>query len=217
MGADFSSTCGFCSNFAGFDSPFISCLGACESDNKLIQSIQSGIFSYSGAKFGFVHVALAVGSAMIDWNDSSLVVPRKLKSKNAVMAVDLAEFESGDEQLYNICQVIADYNVNHQYSIFQDNSEHFVRAVCDKINVRLDWILQGQIGTVISNAYSEGFKAKYQIPEQVRPHVKDQKEIVFSSHKQLDDFVEKVRPLRYYSTVSGKHDVRYFSIEVNSL
>jgi len=86
--------------------------------------------------FGLKHVGLILGTHIIDWNTSSLVIPHSVKSTNPHMAIDVASVNVEEQietaqQLFKIMKVCVEYNVNHAYSQAKDNCQNFVFRIAE--------------------------------------------------------------------------------------
>jgi hypothetical protein len=162
----------------------------------------------SAEKFGNLHVRIAVGNTIIEWTPLSVIIPRPLRSNKCIKAVDLSSVDDTGEALNNISRIIDEYNVNHDFNIHKDNSETLIRAICEKLCVRLDFTLEGQMGKVISKIVAgEAFRATYTVPKEVSKELSTPSQVEFESHEQLDDFAAKLLTCEYYSTAAGKQDV----------
>lgn len=69
--------------------------------------------------FGMFHSALIVGPWYLEWNDSSLCIPRKCYSNAAVLVADVSQYFEGPkiaEAIDAISDVICHWNASYTYS-----------------------------------------------------------------------------------------------------
>jgi hypothetical protein len=170
------------------------------------------------SKYGAFNLGLAVGSRIVDWDEKSLVMTKPLsKAPNYVLAIDLAQYEGEEitEVLAQIAQVIVMYNTSRTYDQVTCNGHTFIDELCQVISVRIDTILEGAVGQKLFSG--ERFRSTYAVPEEIRGHFKNYKYIMFTSHKQLDEFMYDLlsKKLPYFETLPGKQDVSETSSKAN--
>jgi hypothetical protein len=143
-------------------------------------------------KFGHIHSALAVGPTIIEWNDSSLCVPRKSASTSAVIAVDIARIEGMDridEILFKMAQTITYWNNNKIYGMFEANCQIFVEDLLRSVGITPNFT--GSLSNFIENVRKKGKCSPiYYVNEYIasclgiKPGEKK-----FKAHEELDLFV----------------------------
>jgi hypothetical protein len=171
--------------------------------HRFIQKISPVLNRLSMAPdFGSFHVALIIGSWYFDWTTSSVIIPRKCYSQSSVLAIDLGQsidYEFTDDGLVNmkklnsketfekVAEAIAHWNSIQRYTI-RNNCHHFVKDLCDRLNLRLDFT--GLLGTYMDNLRRNGH---CEMCIDLKNHILKRKinvdKILFESHKQLDEFV----------------------------
>jgi hypothetical protein len=163
-------------------------------------------------QFGMFHSALVVGPWYLEWNDSSLIVPRKCYAGAAVLAADVDKFFKGpqvNEAIDRITRVICDWNSNKQYSQYGVNCQHFVDELCKVLEINLEF--KGALGNFIQELRKTGqCELEYTLtPELQKILGVDYSRRRFKTHRELDDFVTMVRtksPLYYDIDPVGKDD-----------
>jgi DNA-directed RNA polymerase subunit N (RpoN/RPB10) len=179
--------------------------------HRILQRISPLLSKINAApEFGSFHAALIVGSWYFDWTTSSLVIPRKCYSNASVIAIELGKvfdiIDSEDmdigfdvqvitpldkrEIFSKIAEAIVYWNTTQTYSL-TNNCHHFVRDLCDRLNLTLEF--SGLLGSYMNNLKKNG---QCSIALDLTAHavlrdVLQRDEIYFKSHKELDTFVRK--------------------------
>lgn len=103
----------------------------CKSDTqKAIRKMLSPVLTKLDhqQQFGMFHSALVVGPWYLEWNNSSLCIPRKCYSSAAMLAADL-DFQTPNNKfdlnktIQLISEVIIDWNVNKEYTQRKNNCQ----------------------------------------------------------------------------------------------
>jgi hypothetical protein len=158
--------------------------------------------------FGLFHSALIVGPWYLEWNDSSLIVPRKCYSGAAILAADVSkEFKGGKEvkdALDKMADVICRWNGNYQYSQNTKNCQTFVDELCKELGIDLNFT--GALGEYLVQLRKNGqCELKYFIPDELKQLMGiEDKYKKFSTHQELDDFVRAVleKDTTYFDVVA---------------
>lgn len=157
-------------------------------------------------KYGRIHTGIAIGSKIIEWNNSALCVPRACASSKAILAIDIASIPKDNisDKLKALSEVIVDWNVNRDYSVMNGNCQTFVDASLSALSIstNFDGLLGEYIASVRKNGSCEIF---LRLPEVVKEDMLklhgeefikelgfETEQIVFENHTQLDDFTHKI-------------------------
>lgn len=170
----------------------------CKSDTqKAIRKMLSPVLTKLDhqQQFGMFHSALVVGPWYLEWNNSSLCIPRKCYSSAAMLAADL---EFGGIQLdledtiKKISKVIINWNVTKQYNQNENNCQKFVDDVCNELGLNLDKILQGPLGEYLKSLRTKGqCDLSFHINDEMREKLEIKDKVKkFTTHEELDQFVE---------------------------
>lgn len=147
-------------------------------------------------QFGMFHSAIVIGPWYIEWNNSSLCIPRKCYSGAAMLAADLCVGDAKKldmlESIDKVAQVIIDWNVNKTYDQSTNNCQTFVDDICKALGI--DTInFGGALGEYMRKLRESGMcELEFPISAEMRERIglKESK-VRFSSHRELDDFVSK--------------------------
>ncbi|KAL9648865.1 hypothetical protein ABK040_003795 [Willaertia magna] len=99
-------------------------------------------------EMGMFHTALIVGPWKLEWNDSGLIVPRKIMSQAAVITADIDYISSMDRLDFvidNLAKVICKWNVTMNYKQTggdkskYGNCQDFVDDCLDALGVKLNF------------------------------------------------------------------------------
>jgi hypothetical protein len=166
-------------------------------------------------QFGLFHSALIIGPWKIEWNNSSLIVPRKCMA-SAVVAFDLVEIngeENIKDKLQTLAEAISEYNVTKSYDQMNCNCQQFVDDLCKRLELPIAF--KGQMAEFMDRLRKTGkCESKYTIPQDVleKMRARNKKEpgsitfttmpnfdleqtsgeITFTSHEQLDEVVNNI-------------------------
>eukprot|EP01080_Neovahlkampfia_damariscottae_P007112 gene7112-11275_t len=170
---------------------------------KGIRELLSPVISNIGSnvsEFGFFHTALIIGSWMIEWNDSSLCIPRKCLSKAAFLSADIGEIstiESLETIRDKIANVIVYWNINYHYSTFSKgknsgNCQDFVETILSELDLKLDF--EGSLFQFLKQIKKNGrSKLIFPVSQEIKYDFQIlEDEIEFLTHKELDHFVNKL-------------------------
>jgi len=140
-------------------------------------------------ELGRMHLALQLGTRIIDWSDSSLVMIRSIESCQAVILDELYseivyEGPSG-EQVNNIItelgKVILDWSIHKTYKKDKVDSFQFIEAVLKQLKSKI--VLPDQLVKFFKDMGSrKGPSKPYKCPYTSKKHT-------FKTHTELDDYV----------------------------
>jgi len=145
-------------------------------------------------QFGMFHSALVVGPWYLEWNNSSLCIPRKCYSSAAMLAADL-EFGGVqldlEETIKKISNVIINWNVNKSYNQNENNCQQFVDDLCHELGLNLDKLLHGPLGEYLKSLRSKGqCDITFPISDEMREALEIKEKFKkFTTHEELDSFV----------------------------
>jgi len=145
-------------------------------------------------QFGMFHSALVVGPWYLEWNNSSLCIPRKCYSSAAMLAADL-EFGGVqldlDETIKKISKVIIHWNVTKHYNQSENNCQQFVDDVCVELGLNLGKLLHGPLGEYLKELRAKGKSdISFPISDEMRENLEiKEKSKKFATHEELDSFV----------------------------
>ncbi|KAL0478810.1 developmentally-regulated protein [Acrasis kona] len=149
-------------------------------------------------EFGMFHSALMIGPWLIEWNDSSLCVPRKCVSQAALLSADvdaLLSVEDIDNVTTRLSKVITHWNVNMKYksrrsdSRIEGNCQDFVENVLAALGLKYNF--DGAVGAFMKKLREDGTcKIQIEADPQFRKKFEfAERKNCFNSHKELDEFV----------------------------
>lgn len=148
---------------------------------------------------GLFHSGIIIGPWKLDWNDSSIVVPKKIIAGAAVMTADLDHIHTLkklEETVDKIAHVICKWNVQKMYrdsggdKRVYGNCQDFNDDLLHALGLKLDF--SGPLKNYMDNLRSKG---KCDMEFTIEPNFREtfgiqQRSITFKSHEQLDKFVE---------------------------
>ncbi|KAL9649370.1 hypothetical protein ABK040_016197 [Willaertia magna] len=145
-------------------------------------------------QFGMFHSALVVGPWYLEWNNSSICIPRKCYSSAAMVAADL-EFKGMstfdlNETIDKISKVIIDWNVNKEYSQRNANCQQFVDDLCKALGIPIQF--DGVLGDYLNDLRSKGqCEIYFPVSDNMKEEfgIKESK-VYFHTHEELDNFVK---------------------------
>lgn len=80
--------------------------------------------------FGLTHAGLQIGPWIIDWNSSSLIVPRPIQSTSPLIFVDVGngflDTAADPSLLQKVCEKIVEWNAGRTYDRLTNNCQSFV-------------------------------------------------------------------------------------------
>jgi len=135
--------------------------------------------------YGFVHTALQIGPYILDWNDSSLVIPYPLAgNEDALFAIDLEWLPDSTSvdlvMLTNLAICSIEWMTTRTYDIKDCNCQHFVDALLQVLDIELNFNGEAKnFMEKIQKAVDPSFRFKY----------KDQE---FGNHQALDTFLAQI-------------------------
>jgi hypothetical protein len=120
--------------------------------NETLRKIFSPFINFTKSKsfeYGLFHTALIVGPFYLEWNDSSLCIPKKvMKSHQSFFTMDIEEIPIQNSDLTDVVKklskIICDWNINYEYksnalSSFEGSCQDFVDAVLQELNVKFSF------------------------------------------------------------------------------
>lgn len=154
-------------------------------------------------QFGAFHTALIVGPWLIEWNNSSLCIPRKTMSTAALLTADVEDILITRENIGNVVDKLADviieWNLNKEYVNVHNSNNHksgncqdFVEEVLHRLGIEPKF--EGLLGQYLSEMRRHGkcemvvklddkFKEKFK---------RNETDVYFETHKELDQFVNSL-------------------------
>ncbi len=164
-------------------------------------------------QFGLFHSALILGPWLLEFNNSSLITPRKCYSKSAILASDIEnhlQIIELDVVIDKLCDVISYWNVFVEYDKRKRNCQHFVDDLLRHLEIKVHF--EGQLLDFVEKLRNKGIcKKKYTIPlelfnsPQLQNYLKEipkeciskaksskMTKIEFKNHAMLDDFVNEL-------------------------
>jgi hypothetical protein len=175
----------------------------------------------------YFHTALIVGPYKLEWNNTSVILPRKCML-SAIDSFEIGEFVGEElitEKLKVIAETIADYNIYRTYDEISCNSQNFIDELCKKLELKVKF--KNYLKRYINILRNEGkAECKYQIPEEILhkmihenvalatiPNfdpVQSDGEITFATHEQLDEVVNAIISINndYFYIGHGKDDYK---------
>eukprot|EP01080_Neovahlkampfia_damariscottae_P007276 gene7276-11594_t len=154
-------------------------------------------FDIGDTQLGLIHSALAIGPWYLEWDNSSLCVPKKCFSKSAMMVMDINNgYESSDvDKIVDICaEVIARWNSTHFYDNVSGNCQSFLDDLLMNLGIKLtdDLSCSKYVENYIQKLRKKGECAmEYEIPIEFQSNFEVSK-VEFQTHEQLDKFVQKI-------------------------
>jgi hypothetical protein len=182
-------------------------------DNKALREFFTPILYAVGQApaFSMYHTAITIAGKVIDWNDSSLCIPRQWKSEKCVLAADLCRIKTQEDFnkiIGGTCEKIAEWNSSRIYSRSKNNCQTFTDELCTHLNIDLKFV--GATEEYISRlrrtgkceplfTVSETLGKMLDIPPQT---------IEFKTHQELDDFCYLVikKASMYVTSSAGEAD-----------
>lgn len=145
-------------------------------------------------QFGMFHSALVIGPWYLEWNNSSLCIPRKCYSSAAMIAADLeykgiSTFDL-DTTIEKISKVIIDWNVNKEYDQHKANCQQFVDDIIRALEVPIQF--EGVLGEYLDNLRTKGVcEIFFPVSDNMKEEfgIKESK-VYFHTHAELDKFVK---------------------------
>jgi hypothetical protein len=153
-------------------------------------------------RLGLFHTALIIGPWYLEWNDSSLCIPRKCTSRMAFLTADVGEIESKEniEKISEkLSKIIVSWNENVLYSNKESknhgNCQTFVESVLHQLGMSfkpsgslhhfIERIKQTGSSKLVFPAH-KSFKEKFDL---------EQDDYIFNTHIELDQFVHKLNSI----------------------
>lgn len=172
---------------------------------KLVKSLVSPFLcsiNIPSLQFGWFHSALVLGPWYLEWNDSSLCIPRTCHSKFAVVCLDLgSDIGHGnvDETISNVSKVICKWNTTKSYNSLSSNCQNFIEDVLACLNINLHQVFQkeGKINQLLQQIKNKGKgDFLYQISPELKKSLEITKDVLyFDDHQHLDLFLQRLSKL----------------------
>ncbi|KAG2385999.1 hypothetical protein C9374_003148 [Naegleria lovaniensis] len=152
-------------------------------------------------EIGWFHSAILVGKWRLDFNDSSVVIPRKLVSQAAVITTDIESITTMQDLnrvIDGMAKCICKWNRNIAYKqtggdgVTTGNCQDFVEDLLEHIGVKMN--LSGSMKKFVKRLRRTGkCSLVFEMDKKFREHFKmETKRVKFKSHEQLDLFVRKL-------------------------
>jgi hypothetical protein len=150
-------------------------------------------------KYGIFHTCLVIGPFKLEWNNSALCIPRVIKSKASLLALDIKEIATVGEFKTTVdilAEVITKWNNTMKYSeahstAKKGNCQDFVLDVLKALNIALD--LSGPVEAYLKDMKKHGqCRMKFPLDDTFKEHfqIKEQS-LQFETHRELDEFVNR--------------------------
>lgn len=152
--------------------------------------------------FGIFHTALSVGPWIIEWNDSSLCIPKICVSNRSIISMDIGYSIHSTKQakdLYDkISDIILEWNTEYTYcqkspkhpkDVKQGNCHDFISAILEhlEITVKFPSIFQNYLNKMKTDGVGEiVFETN---DKNILNKAMIKKKTKFKTHKELDEFV----------------------------
>jgi hypothetical protein len=118
---------------------------------------------------GFIHTAIAVGTTIIEWNNSSLVVPRGCYSGGAMLAFDLPSIKQADvpKAIENLGELMEHFNSTQYYNNINNNCQHFTYKCLDALGIKTEFtgVMKEYVESVAKNG---SCKREIVLPQQLQ-------------------------------------------------
>jgi len=153
-------------------------------------------------EFGIFHSAVIVGPWYLEWNASSLVEPREIYSRRAILCLDIADdvtcFETMEELAENLSFLVTNWNRKMYFSRYkrsphQANCQDFVEDVLETLRVQKSYN-SGAVGHYIKKMISGGLCEMHFSPSRKfrKAFKMKKKKYEFETHGELDKFVHDI-------------------------
>eukprot|EP01080_Neovahlkampfia_damariscottae_P005821 gene5821-9644_t len=174
--------------------------------NETLRKIFSPFINFAKPKsfeYGLFHTALIVGPFYLEWNDSSLCIPKKvMKSHQSFFSVDIQEIPILNSDLTDLVKslskIICEWNINYEYksnpmSQFEGSCQNFVDAILQELNLKFSFEQGGCLNNYIKKMKKYGtYGAVFTPSLKFEKYFSITSTITFESHEQLDKFVLKL-------------------------
>lgn len=151
---------------------------------------------------GLFHTALIIGPFYIEWNSSSLCIPRRCYSSAALLAIDLKESQlvelDVDHTIDSLSKIICKWNTEKQYDRLSCNCQHFIDEVLKVLGIELRF--EKTMKEFIKKIRKEGeCKIEWKISKEIKEKFSIKEDTkMFNTHSELDKFVNelmKIEPM----------------------
>ena len=176
--------------------------------HRIIRTVGTVFGALKEQYFGMYHSALIIGDYYVEWSDSSIATVRKKSSSKAVFVIDVHTYRDQKEinEAFNrISEAVCEWNGTKIYDNKKANCQHFVMDILTKLGLSEDLFdnMSGSVKKYLDRLKTYGVcEMNYVVDEKKRKLILNskkaskelkelvkQKEIVFPSHKLLDEFV----------------------------
>lgn len=148
---------------------------------------------------GLFHTALIIGPFYIEWNSSSLCIPRRCYSSAALLAIDLKESQlvelDIDQTIDVLSKTICKWNNEKFYDRVKCNCQHFVDDILKALGVELKF--EKTMNEFVKRMRKEGeCKIDWKISKEIQEKfsIKEDHK-TFTSHLELDKFVNNLKKI----------------------
>jgi len=143
------------------------------------------------AKLGIVHTAVQIGPIILEWNDSSILLPcetMEWASSKVLLALDMRTMpvkEFFENYIDRVAEVVATWNGTYMYNEYTNNCQLFSEEIFKAMDI--ENVFTGKIKKFldsVSTADSKELAFKHTFDN-------DPTEYIFKSHSQLDTMCTK--------------------------
>eukprot|EP00817_Percolomonadidae_sp_ATCC50343_P002681 CAMPEP_0117421304 /NCGR_PEP_ID=MMETSP0758-20121206/2437_1 /TAXON_ID=63605 /ORGANISM="Percolomonas cosmopolitus, Strain AE-1 (ATCC 50343)" /LENGTH=454 /DNA_ID=CAMNT_0005203377 /DNA_START=147 /DNA_END=1508 /DNA_ORIENTATION=- len=189
-------------------------LGAITSTQRALRQIVSPVFSQLNIlpDLGAFHSALLIGPWILDWNDSSLCIPRKCVSKYAFYTADLdsiTTIRDVNKVINTLSERIVYWNTHMKYRDYNNminegaNCQEFVEDILKALHIDLDALSKphkaffkqlrtkgvSELRFTMDDTFWKKFDMESDFIKSCNFLMNSEHTITFRNHKELDIFV----------------------------
>lgn len=206
-----------------------------KSFDKLTSLINPILTTFNPTSEDLYYSAIMIGPFILEWNSFEICIPRKCVSKAAVMVSDIEtnfSLSKMDKILPSLAKLIVEYNINYGYhkkgesqNVKFKNSQEFVEDVLKLIQLDINKISPPLL-QLLKNIKKYGYtKLDFVMSPIFRNTFNiDEKSVCFTSHEQLDLFVNRLNKINSNFSIQFKDEYtflkgidRAFWLKYNSL
>lgn len=176
----------------------------------------------SSPTFGIFHTAISLGPWIIEWNNSSLCIPKICVSNRSLLSLDIGYTIQTTKQaieVYDkISNVILEWNTEYTYSqkspknykeSKQGNCHDFILAILEslEISVKFPLIIENYLNKMKSDGNSEIFFETKDNKIRNKMNLSSKHKNTFKTHQELDLFVHKMLKELEFGSISEMEKV----------
>jgi len=174
------------------------------------EEVFSGILGIFQKNYGPVHTCIQIGPYVLHFFNNGLVHIGTFKTANALLALDVCEFEFKreegkrfDKTISAIIELVEDYNMNKEYNLVNCNCQHFVDDILailgihslekyfKKKEMALDIKKVEKYTNMITKENDRILFRKLKVTYLFNTMIKESK-LLFDTHVKLDVFVDRL-------------------------